>query len=131
MAATQSPPVTISEDAARGGTTGHNVRYVLVYGLTGIIAVFAALALYQGYDAITARLAATFAGSPSEIVQAFAPYAALIFASAIAMGLLLGLWSMLAGPADNDSQSFMRARVIGQFVLIGLLMAMYWMASGA
>ena len=35
----------ISADDARGGVTGHNVRYVLAYGLTGVIAAFAAIAI--------------------------------------------------------------------------------------
>jgi hypothetical protein len=122
--------IVISEDAARGGTVGHNVRYVLAYGLTGIIAAFAAFALYQGYDGLAARMSQALASSPSDMLQAFAPYAALVFVSAIALGLLLGVWSLVAGPADNGSQGFMRARVAGQFVAIGLIMAMLWMSGG-
>lgn len=33
----------INETEARQGVTGHNVRYVLLYGLLGVIVVFAAV----------------------------------------------------------------------------------------
>ncbi len=33
----------INETEARQGVTGHNVRYVLIFGLLGAIAVFAAV----------------------------------------------------------------------------------------
>lgn len=44
----QAPPVSTSTTKARGGVTGHNVRYVLAFGLTGIIIAFIALGLYFG-----------------------------------------------------------------------------------
>jgi uncharacterized BrkB/YihY/UPF0761 family membrane protein len=119
----------ISDDAARGGVTGHNVRYVLAYGLTGIIAAFAAIALYAGYDDLQARITEALSNNPSEVLRAFAPYAALIMVAAIAMGLLLGVWNMIAGQSEDGSQSFMRARVVGQFVLICLIMAIFWMSG--
>ena len=31
-------PVEVSKTKARGGVTGHNVRYVLAFGLVGVIA---------------------------------------------------------------------------------------------
>jgi hypothetical protein len=31
---------------ARGGVTGHNVRYVLAFGLAGVIIAFLIIALY-------------------------------------------------------------------------------------
>lgn len=34
--------------AVRQGVTGHNVRYVLGFGLAGIIAAFALVALFGG-----------------------------------------------------------------------------------
>lgn len=123
--------IVITEDAARGGVTGHNVRYVLALGMTGLIAAFAGLALYAGYDDIQARLSAVMANSPSEMLRACAPYAALCLVAAITMGLLLGLWTLVAGRTENGSQTFMRARVVGQFVLIGVIMALFWMARGA
>ena len=41
-------PVSISKDRARGGVTGHHVRYVLAFGLAGVIIAFIALAVYFG-----------------------------------------------------------------------------------
>jgi Hypoxia induced protein conserved region len=123
--------IVISEDQARGGVTGHNVRYVLALGLTGVIAAFAGLAVYAGYDDIQARLSAVMANSPSDMLRACAPYAALGLVAAISAGLLLGIWTLLAGRSEDGSQSFMRARVVGQFVLIGVIMALFWMARGA
>jgi hypothetical protein len=35
-----APPVSISTTKARGGVTGHHVRYVLAFGLVGIILAF-------------------------------------------------------------------------------------------
>ena len=32
----------------RGGVTGHNVRYVLAFGLAGVIIAFIAIAIYFG-----------------------------------------------------------------------------------
>ena len=37
-----------SKTKARGGVTGHNVRYVLTFGLMGVIAAFIALGIYYG-----------------------------------------------------------------------------------
>jgi hypothetical protein len=36
---------TISEDEARGGVTGHNVRYVLGVGLAAVIVSFMVMAM--------------------------------------------------------------------------------------
>ncbi len=41
-------PITRSKNEARAGATGHHVRYVLAFGLTGIIAAFVLLAHYFG-----------------------------------------------------------------------------------
>ena len=35
-------PVTISKNRARGAVTGHHVRYVLAFGLAGIVIAFVA-----------------------------------------------------------------------------------------
>jgi len=37
--------VIVGADSARQGVTGHNVRYVLAFGLVGIIAIFILLSL--------------------------------------------------------------------------------------
>jgi hypothetical protein len=39
-------PITISTVEAREGVTGHNVRYVLVFGLTGAILALMAVGAY-------------------------------------------------------------------------------------
>ena len=36
----EEAPVKVSKTKARGGVTGHNVRYVLTFGLMGVIAAF-------------------------------------------------------------------------------------------
>ena len=36
-----------STTEARGGVTGHNVRYVLAFGLAGVIIAFLIIALYS------------------------------------------------------------------------------------
>jgi hypothetical protein len=42
-------PVSVSKNKARGGVTGHHVRYVLAGGLTGIIVAFILIALSFGW----------------------------------------------------------------------------------
>ena len=44
----QPAPVNKNTFRTRGGVTGHNVRYVLAFGLAGIIIAFVALGLYFG-----------------------------------------------------------------------------------
>lgn len=122
--------IVISEDAARGGVVGHNVRYVLTFGLTGVIAVFAAIALWAGYDDLQARLSSALATNPSEVMKAFAPYAALVLVGAIGMGLLLSLWGLVAGRSLDDTERFFRARVTGQFILICLIITMFYISGG-
>ena len=121
--------IVISEDEARGGVTGHNVRYVLAFGMTGVIAAFAAIALYFGFDSLQDKVSAALARNPSEVLQAFAPYAAIVLIGAIGGGLLLGFWSLLAGQTENGSQSFMRFRVVAQFALICAIMAIFYVSS--
>ena len=41
-------PVEVSNTKARGGVTGHNVRYVLAFGLVGVVVAFMALGVYNG-----------------------------------------------------------------------------------
>ena len=40
--------VKVSKTKARGGVTGHNVRYVLAFGLVGVVVAFMALGIYYG-----------------------------------------------------------------------------------
>jgi hypothetical protein len=125
----ESHHLVIPEDEARGGVTGHNVRYVLALGMTGIIAAFATIAMYLGYDRLHERLSAAFSSSPSEVLQAFAPYAAIVLIGAIGAGLLLGLWNLIAGHSENATQSFMRARVVAQFATISVIMAILFVSG--
>ena len=39
----EDPEKELPTDKARAGVTGHNVRYVLAFGLVGVIMAFAAL----------------------------------------------------------------------------------------
>lgn len=40
---TEEPETELPTNKARAGVTGHNVRYVLGFGLVGVIVAFAAL----------------------------------------------------------------------------------------
>lgn len=121
--------IEVSDDEARSGVTGHNVRYVLAFGLAGVIAAFAGIAIYFGFDGLHARVSAAFAHSPSEVLRAFAPYAAIVLIGAVIGGLLLELWDLLAGPSGDGSQRFMRVRVVAQFALVCALMVMLYFAT--
>ncbi|MGQ0457654.1 MAG: HIG1 domain-containing protein [Hyphomicrobium sp.] len=121
--------IVISDEDARGGATGHNVRYVLGLGLTGVIAAFAALAIYFGFDRLQANVSAALAQNPSEVLRNFAPYASIALAGAIGGGLLLGLWNMISGRSEDGSQSFMRFRVVAQFALICVIMAIFYVSA--
>ena len=123
--------IIISDEDARGGVTGHNVRYVLGLGLTGIIAAFAAVAIYFGFDRLQANFAAALSHNPVEVIREFAPYAAIVLAGAIVAGLVLGVWNMISGRSDNDTQSFMRFRVVAQFALICVIMAILYVSQMA
>lgn len=116
--------IVISTDDARGGVTGHNVVYVLGYGLAGVIAAFAGVAIYQSYDHISDKISAAFAVGPLGFLQSISEYAAIVIVAAVAAGLVLSLWSSIAGRSDDSSQNFMRWRVAGQFAVIGALFAM-------
>lgn len=96
--------------------------------MTGVIAAFAAIAVYAGYDRLQEKLSAVFSQSLSGSLQAFAPYAAIVLVAAIGAGLLLGAWSILSGRSDDGSQRFMRARVVAQFAIICVIMAMSYLS---
>jgi hypothetical protein len=44
-----APLAVISADAARQGVTGHNVRYVLGFGIAGVVMSFAPIGLLSAY----------------------------------------------------------------------------------
>lgn len=120
--------IVISDDDVRGGVTGHNVRYVLEYGMIGVIAAFVAIAVYAGYDRLQAKLQALFSQGFSGTLSAVAPYAAIILVGAIGACLLLWAWALLAGRSEDDSQRFMRLRVVAQFAIICMIMAMSYIS---
>ena len=124
-------PIVISDDDARGGVTGHNVRYVLAFGLTGVIAAFAAIAIYFGFDRIQDSISAALAQNPSDVVRDVAPYATIALIAAIGAGLCFGLWNVMAGRDNNGSQNFMRFRVVAQFALVCMIMAMLYVTQTA
>lgn len=121
--------LVISGDDARSGETGHHVRYVLAAGLIGIIAALTGVALYFGYDRVHADLSAALSHSPSELLRAIVPYAAMMLVGALIAGLLFALWSRLAGESDDGSQAFMRFRVVAQFAVIFVIMAMLYVSA--
>lgn len=120
--------VSLTDDEARSGVTGHNVRYVLAFGMTGIIAAFAAIAIYFGFDALQERISSALTQSPFEILRALATYAAVLLGGAIIAGLVLGIWNMVSGRSDSGSQMFMRVRVAAQFALICVIMALLYVS---
>lgn len=121
--------IVISEDDARGGVTGHHVRYVLEFGLAGIVAAFAAIAVYNGYDSLQEKLAAAFSHGLAGSLRILAPYAAIILFGAIGVGLLLGLWNLISGRSEDESQRLMRARVVTQFVIVCVIMVMTYLST--
>ncbi len=120
--------IIISDVDARGGVTGHNVHYVLEFGLAGIVAAFAIIAVYAGYDHLQTKLSAVFSRALDGGLSALAPYAAIIFIGAIGVGLLLGAWNLLSGRSSNGSQRFMRARVVTQFIIVSVIAAMTYVS---
>jgi hypothetical protein len=125
----QTDGVVISEEDARGGVTGHNVRYVLAYGMIGVVAMFAAVAIYNGFDRIQTNVSAALAQNPSDVFLGIAPFAAIMLAGAIGVGLMLGLWNLISGRTENDTQGFMRFRVAAQLAVIGVIMAMVYVSA--
>jgi len=118
----------ISGDEARGGVTGNNVRYVLAASMTGVIAAFAAIAIYFGFGTIEKHVSAALAAHPSQVIQSLAPYGAAILFGAIGGGLALGIWNMIAGRSADSSEWLMRLRVATQFALICIVMAMLYLS---
>ena len=116
--------VVLSGDEARSGVTGHNVRYVLAFGMTGVIASFAAIAIYFGFDALQERASAALSHSPLEVLRSLAAYAAIVLVGTIVAGLLLGIWTLVSGRSEDGSQTFMRVRVVTQFVLVCVILAL-------
>jgi hypothetical protein len=121
--------IVISDDAARGGVTGHHVRYVLGLGLTGVTLAFAAIGIYFGYGNLESTFDKALAANPYELVRAFAPYAAVIVAGAALAALILGVWNAIWGRDEDASQMGMRLRVAVQFSLICVIMGVLYLSS--
>ena len=56
-------------------------------------------------------------------------YVSFIAVAAVAIVLVLGLFNMMRGGSPNRSQTFMRWRVMLQFVAIIVLMAALWLSQ--
>jgi hypothetical protein len=115
-------PVIISGDDARAGVTGHHVRYVLAFGLAGILIAYLAIGLYYEYDTL-AQAVSTMLAVGGPLWQRLIFYAAPLALAAVATVLLLGLWNMVWGRSANTSQMLMRWRVVLQLVALYLVMA--------
>lgn len=122
-------PATISDEDVRGGVTGHNVRYVLGFGLGGIILSFAAVAIYFGFDRLTEMLSQAASRDPITMIRESAPYAAILLIGATAAVVLLGLWNRLSGRDQNASQTGMRIRVVTQFAVVCGIMAILYISQ--
>lgn len=123
--------IVISGDDARGGVTGHNVRYVLLLGIAGVISGFAVLAAYSRFDVLKQKMAALLSLSPGEVIAQIAPYAAIALIGGALAAVLLSLVTLAAGRSGNASQFGMRLRVIAQFALICVIMAMFYVSATA
>jgi Hypoxia induced protein conserved region len=119
-------PVVISGNKARGGVTGHNVRYVLAFALAGSIIAFVVIGLYFYYGKLIQTISQKSTRTdPTTLVS----YAIPIALAAVATVLLLGLWNMMPGGSPNTSQTLMRWRVLLQFIALCLVMAALYLSG--
>ena len=118
-------PVTLPGDKARGGVTGHHVRYVLVFGLAGSILAFVLISIYFGYDKLMQMISQMYQIDPARLVS----YAIMIALAVVATVLLLGLWDMVSGRSVNTGQRVMRWRVVLQFIAICLVMGALYLSA--
>ena len=119
-------PVTLPGDKARGGVTGHHVRYVLGFGLAGSIIAFVLISIYFGYGKLTQMISQMLPQiDPATLVS----YATMIALAVVATVLLLGLWDMVSGRSVNTGQRVMRWRVVLQFIAICLVMGALYLSA--
>jgi len=118
--------VVLSGDKARGGVTGHHVRYVLTFGLAGSIIAFVVIGLYFGYGRLTQMISQM---STQIDLTTLVSYTIMIALAVVATVLLLGLWDMVSGRSLNTSQRVMRWRVVLQFIAICLVMAALYLSA--
>jgi hypothetical protein len=127
MAKSKHAPVAIPGNKARAGVTGHHVRYVLVFGLAGSIVAYIIIGLYFYYGALAQAISQTSARiSPTALVA----YATPVALAAVATVLLIGLWNMIMPRGNpNASQTFMRWRVVLQFIALCLIMGAFYLSA--
>ena len=121
-------PIVITGNEARGGVHEHRLHYVLAFGLAGIIIAFLALGAYFGYDALTQATSKFFAAE-GMLRQRLISYAVSLALAVVAAVLLLGLWNMVSGRSENASQTFMRWRVVLQFIALCLVMVALYLVG--
>lgn len=128
MAKIENNVVIISADEARSGVTGHHVRYVLAFGLAGVLIAYLAIGLYYEYDTLAGAISTMFAvGGP--LWERLLLYAVPLALAAVATVLLLGLRNMVWGRSTSASQSLMRWRVLLQFIALWLVMAAFFLSA--
>lgn len=121
--------IILSDDEARSGVTGHNVRYVLGFGLAGIVAAFAILNAYFHSDALSAWFSKLVNTDITLVLANLAPAILVIACATIIGAALLGLWREVSGPSENATQFGMRLRVVSQFAAICAIMAGLYLAA--
>jgi uncharacterized membrane protein len=89
MEKNEDVPISISEDDVRAGVTGHHVRYVLAFGLAGVVVAFAVIGVYFGYQSLAQALHRASTTVMPDIVL----YATIIVLGALGAVFLLELWS--------------------------------------
>lgn len=122
--------VWISDDEARSAVTGHNVRYVLAFGMLGVVTAFAGIAIYFGFDRLADRVNAALAQGPAALFFDALPLALLIAAAGALAYMLFALWTLISGPSGNATQKGMRARIVMQFAAICAIMMGLYLAAG-
>ncbi len=116
-------PSVISANESRAGVTGHHVRYVLAFGLAGVIIAFVVIGLYFYLGRVTQTITRI---DPTTLVS----YGITIALAAVATVLLLGLWNMvMPRGSPNTSQTLMRWRVVLQFIALCLVMAALYLSG--
>ena len=126
---THDKKVTLPTDAARGGVTGHHVRYVLAFSLLGSLIAFLAIGLYYGHGSLTQGILAILSpqdGLAQRLVLDLVPLGLL----AVGGVLTLGLWNMASWQSPHASQVLMRWRVVLQFLALCLVMAALYLSVG-
>jgi hypothetical protein len=122
MAKNNSSGPIISTDEARAGVTGHHVRYVLGFGLAGVVIAFVILGLYFSYS----RLMQIISQTPIKLDLTNAVFLVVPIALAGVMAaLVLGLWNTTR---PEVSQKWMRWRVILQFIALCLVMVGFYLS---